>query len=68
MATGGKHIDIGPHESLVTTAIMAICYKEAGAEHLLVIIEYLAVRIYLFILTNDFRDIFEVFNGIKTPL
>ncbi|KAK2181914.1 hypothetical protein NP493_376g00013 [Ridgeia piscesae] len=35
MATGGKHIDIGPHESLVTTAIMAICYKEAGAEHLL---------------------------------
>ena len=52
MATGGKHIDIGPHESLVTTAIMAVCYKEAGAEHLLVIIEHLAVRMYLFIYTN----------------
>ncbi|KAI0226629.1 hypothetical protein LSAT2_022918 [Lamellibrachia satsuma] len=34
-ATGGKHIDIGQFESLVTTAIMAVCYKEAGAEQLM---------------------------------
>ena len=75
MATGGKHIDIGPHESLVTTAIMAVCYKEAGPEHLLVINYSISSRAVVFVYIHKrsvnvgiFRDIFELFNGEITAI